>query len=366
MTEIEKYQGIYRHSAYAFYGHSNHGAHAVGLVEKRLSECRVQTLLDVGCGWNEFTKNWRTKHPEIAATGVDFACPGADIQAAAKSLPVANKSIGVLTAFDMLEHLTEGEVLPVLREFARVSEAFVFSISYVPSRVKWQGENLHPTVRAKEWWMAQIMAAGGRNMKENSRYISGQWGNSVLALKPDTRLVLVGNGPSLLRQQAGPQIDAFDEVVRFNRYRLAGFEPHTGARTTLWSTFGHGYVPGDETERPQRMIYVYGERGEPAYPAAEIYRIPKLFYHTQLEKVKAVSHRAITSMSSGFVVALWLLEVVGLQQVALAGFDHFRKEHSNQHHYYNPKSYGRPPELDGDAEAALCTELQAKGRIRYI
>lgn len=371
MTELEKYKGIYNHAAYAFYGHSNHGARAVGLVEGRLAACRAQTVLDVGCGWNEFVKNWRASHPDVPASGVDFACPGADIQAEASALPVADKFIGVLTSFDALEHLPESDVPKALREFARVSEAFVFSISYVDSRVRWQGKTLHPTVRSKEWWMAQIMAAGGCHMKENSGYISGQWGNAVWSLKPDTRLVLVGNGPSLLSRQAGAEIDAFDEVVRFNRYQLHGFESHTGKRTTCWSTFGHGFVPGDESERPKRMIFVYGERGEPAYPADEIYRIPKLFYHTQLERVRAASKRspefvARTGISSGCMVALWLLEVVRLNQVVLAGFDHFRKEVSSQHHYYNPKSYGRPPELDGDAEAAVLNTFTAAGKLTYL
>jgi len=371
VTELEKYAGIYKHPSYAFYGHSNHGSKAVPVVERRLPECTSKTLLDVGCGWNEFVTNWRANHPEVEATGIDFACPGADIVAPATKLPFVDKAIGVLTSFDMLEHLTEDEVVPCLREFARVSEAFVFSISYVPSRVKWQGENLHPTVRDKDWWLARIMAAGGYNLRENSGYISGQWGNTPLLLPPEARLVLVGNGPSVLKGELGAKIDGFDEIVRFNRYRLVGFEKHTGTRTTFWSTFGHGYLPGDETERPDRILFVYGERGEPAYTPKELYRIPKLFYQTQLERVRAASKRepeqsAKIGMSSGFVVTQWLLEVVGLNQVSLAGFDHFRKEGSSQHHYYNPKAYGRPPELDGDAEASLFEPLHVAGRVEYL
>ena len=183
-----------------------------------------------------------------------------------------------------------------------------------------------------------------------------------LILPPTTRVVLVGNGPSLLATPRGGEIDAHDEVVRFNRFKLRGFEPHTGTRTTLWSTFGHGYLPGDDDVRPRRMVFVYGERGEPAYAPDELYRIPRAFYNGQHARVRAASkrlpeHIARTGMSSGFVVAMWFLEVVGVESVTLAGFDHFRKDHSNQHHYYNPRGYGRPPELDGDAEAELLGEM---------
>lgn len=190
-----------------------------------------------------------------------------------------------------------------------------------------------------------------------------------LNLPSSTKVVLVGNGPSLLQATNGSVIDKFDEVVRFNRFKLRGFEPHTGTRTTLWSTFGHGYLPGDDDVRPSRMIFVYGERGEPAYAPDELFRIPRAFYNTQRDRVRAASkrspeHIAKTGMSSGFVVAMWFLEVVGLDRITLAGLDHFRKDHSNQHHYYNPRGYGRPPELDGDAEADLLGEIGERiGRL---
>jgi len=48
-------------------------------------------------------------------------------------------------------------------------------------------------------------------------------------------IVLVGNGPSLLYTKLGSRIDSFPEVVRFNGYRLPGYEVHVGSRTTIWS-----------------------------------------------------------------------------------------------------------------------------------
>lgn len=369
MTELEKYQGIYTHPAYAFYGHSNHGAGAVPLVKQKLKQ-HGASLVDVGCGWNEFVKGLRDL--SVDATGVDFACPGADIIAPAGQLPFSNKQFGVLTSFDMLEHLRPEEVTDVLSEFARVSHSFVFSISYQPSRVKWQGETLHPTVYPQEWWINKIIAAGGGDLDVINGYIVGKWSLKALSLPREAKVVLVGNGPSLLTLENGAVIDSFDEIVRFNRYRIAGFEKHTGRRTTLWSTFGHGYVPGDERERPSRMIFVHGERGEPAYEPGELYRVPRWFSKQVFGRVKAASRRdpdslaRVTGATSGLVVALYLLDVVGVDQITLAGVDHFAKQLSNQHHYYNPKSYGRPPEMDGDAEAAILAGYVAAGRVVYL
>lgn len=181
---------------------------------------------------------------------------------------------------------------------------------------------------------------------------------------------LVGNGPGVLHC-SGADIDAHDVVIRFNRFRLAGFEQHTGVKTTIWSTFGHGYLPGDEDQRPKRMIFAYGEVGEPAYTPEVIHRLPRAFYRATQKRVRELSTRsgetlAHTGMTSGLVVAVWLLESIGVSSLSLAGFDHFSKSRSKLHHYYNPQPYAKPPEHDGEAEAAVLTPYVENGRVRYL
>lgn len=168
--EIEKYQGIYANpSAYRGYGHSNHGRGAAALMEG------IKSLCDIGCGHNEFVKTQRTLRADMPAVGVDFACPGADVQAAATALPFVDKQWDMLTSFDMLEHLLPEEVGPALREFARVSSRFCFSICYRASVITWQGANLHPTVQPESWWVGEISRAGGVNIRKVGNYLTGDW-----------------------------------------------------------------------------------------------------------------------------------------------------------------------------------------------
>jgi hypothetical protein len=48
------------------------------------------------------------------------------------------------------------------------------------------------------------------------------------------RVLLIGNGPSILDHPVGQQIDAFNgPVVRFNEFVLVPVE-YTGTRTDLW------------------------------------------------------------------------------------------------------------------------------------
>ena len=51
-----------------------------------------------------------------------------------------------------------------------------------------------------------------------------------------TRVILVGNGPSVLNHELGDAIDSHDIVVRFNSYRIEGYEASVGKRTDFWFT----------------------------------------------------------------------------------------------------------------------------------
>ena len=363
--EVSKYLGIYAdaHRA-ARYGHTCHGTKALPLVE----EWSPESLVDIGCGWNEFAGHVRQlPRPPLNVVGVDFACPGADVIADATHLPFERKQFDCLTAFDMLEHLRPEQVNLALAEMARISKRFIFSISYVDSVNPWQGQTLHPTVMPEAWWIQRLMQAGAGDLRKEGHYICGQWLDQVLTLPASTSCVLVGNGPSLMSGKHGARIDKHDEVVRFNECRVQGYEEHVGSRTTLWSTFGKGTVPADADMRPQRVLYIHGETGGPSIPAAHIYRLPRYFFNDTQALVRSVStwqaeDKARLMPSSGLLIARWLLEVVGLTQLTLAGLDHFSKTQSSQHHYWNPGPFGRPKEHDGDAEKALFMEWLKAGR----
>lgn len=383
--ERKKYEGIYSDPKRKGYGHTNHGKVAVPMVATKMA---TQSVLDVGCGGNEFKKEVLKLNPAIRVVGVDFACPFADVIAPADRLPFGDKEFDVLTAFDMLEHILPEQVDDILNEFARVSHRFMFSISYVPSINTFQGENLHPCVHAENWWIMQIMKAGGSNIKKYGNYIMGSW-LPALRISPSAKVILVGNGPSTSSAN-GKVIDSFDEVVRFNTFHLVDksedgkrivkdWRANVGSKTTLWSTFGKG-THNEIKERPDRVIYIHGETGDYGYKAKEEYRLQKWFYNRVGESVRSRNEwlRGLKGdpwrptpkreliASSGLLVAAWLLEVVQVDKLTLVGFDHFSKEKSNQHHYWLPGPFGKPREHDGDVEKVMFADLANAGRIEYI
>jgi FkbM family methyltransferase len=181
--------------------------------------------------------------------------------------------------------------------------------------------------------------------------------------------VLVGNGPSVLKRGLGAKIDAFDQVCRFNQFKIQGFESEVGQKTTLWATFGRGMLPHDGASfAPNRAIFIHGNNGDPAVPVKELWRIPRDFFWKTVEGWK--DSKGVTGNqllpSTGFLVAYWLLEVHKVPTLYLAGFDHFKKDQSSAHHYWNPQAYKRPAEHNGDAEAQIFAEWASTGQVIYL
>lgn len=132
------------------YGHSNHG----GRFADHLVRIGAASVLDVGCGHNEFVRDLRARG--LRAWGVDFACPGADQQADLLSLPFADRQWEWVTGWDVMEHLQPAQVDPALDELARVSRKFAFTIAFRSSYHTVDGRTLHPTVESRDWWAARI------------------------------------------------------------------------------------------------------------------------------------------------------------------------------------------------------------------
>lgn len=189
-----------------------------------------------------------------------------------------------------------------------------------------------------------------------------------LKIDKNSTCILVGNGPSVMYNKLGHIIDTFDEVVRFNKCAINGFEEYTGTKTTIWSTFGRGLLPMDNNNRPQRVIYTHGENGLPAYTPEKIWRIPLSYYNHLRQKIQKESKKEDTSVllpSSGVLVITWLLEHI-YDELTIIGFDNFSKDKSTKHHYWIDKSFKKPKEHDDEWEKDYIDELISLGKIKRL
>lgn len=72
-------------------------------------------------------------------------------------------------------------------------------------------------------------------------------------LKISDKVAIVGSSANLLDTEYGDLIDSFDDVIRFNRAIVKGFEKYCGSKTTIrvcnWHVFGNITSQNNEHQR---------------------------------------------------------------------------------------------------------------------
>lgn len=169
--ELWKYDYIYsRPEEFPNYGSSMHGKKALPIV----LDLAPSSLIDVGCGVNNFIPYVKNHLPKLKAIGIDPAAPQADLKGTAQKLPIGDKEFVLLTCFDVLEHIEEQDIALTLKEFKRVSHAYLFRTATKDSRLKVLGHSLHPTVKPITWWMEQLKPFA-KTIQEKNGYLFGVW-----------------------------------------------------------------------------------------------------------------------------------------------------------------------------------------------
>lgn len=125
-------------------------------VEHIIKNIRPRSILDVGCGSQQFKEAFFRLGGDLntRVVGVDIANKNADIIAPAHNIPVEAGSYDFLLAHDLLEHIPECLVDAVLEEFARIADRVYFNIARFHSLC--DGEIVHMTVKKRPWWESKI------------------------------------------------------------------------------------------------------------------------------------------------------------------------------------------------------------------
>jgi len=209
----------------------------------------------------------------------------------------------------------------------------------------------------------------GPTVKRGEGLMPGREGCPVL---PDQTCVVVGNGPSLKGSKLGKKINAFAQVVRCNDFRIRGHMVDVGHKLTLWVSHAYNKPPYDyPVVKPKRVLYRFWDKGNPGLvPEDGVWRVSEPFFNALQDKIREMSQRTPEQKlkimpSTGIIAVTWLLEM-GVKKVHLAGFDHFDRDKSKDHHYFRKGNYGITPEHDGEVEAILFAKLLEEGKVEYL
>lgn len=120
------------------------------------------SMLDVGCGRGQ-ALDIAKKHGFVSVHGVEVVLAGTrgDITLidGAHCLPFEDGAYQLVICTDVLEHILEEDVQPVLREMFRVaSKAIHLTISHRADKADELGHK-HVTLHPREWWVKEIEKA---------------------------------------------------------------------------------------------------------------------------------------------------------------------------------------------------------------
>ena len=135
------------------------------------------------------------------------------------------------------------------------------------------------------------------------------------------KILLVGNGTSILDKELGKKIDSFDTVVRFNSYTTKGYEKYTGTKTDIWFTCMDKHI-NNINDFNQVIVHSWFKENE-----CELFKKLKN-KRSDITKIKNINYHNLKGPSTGLIAIDYFLS--NNYEVYLHGFDWWDRD---KHHY---------------------------------
>lgn len=170
-------------------------------------------------------------------------------------------------------------------------------------------------------------------------------------------IILIGNGPSLLYKNNGEEIDSFDNVVRFNNYKIDSFESFVGKKTDIWFTV---CCNPKHMNNIHEYKEVYTHSWEWDKEKCKIYQsISQKRECIKMDRELVRSQIPIASPSTGLIAIIYFL--TKYKKVKITGFDWWS---SDKHHYGDNEKRGsmhKPTE-----EYQVISALMNNGLVEFL
>ena len=142
-------------------------------------------------------------------------------------------------------------------------------------------------------------------------------------------IILVGNGSSMLDKKNSYEIDSYKKVVRFNSFKIKGYEDYVGTKTNIWFTVNKAHID---------RIHDFDEVIFHSWASEENCDLYKDFLkYRSVEKIKKemVKETGIEHPSTGLIAIFYFLK--RYNQINIVGYDWW---HKDKHHYGDEEARG--------------------------
>lgn len=141
------------------------------------------------------------------------------------------------------------------------------------------------------------------------------------------KILLIGNGSTMLSRERRDLIDSYETVVRFNSYKIKGYEEFVGTKTDIWFTCNLAWR--EQINSYKKVIFHSWANEETC----------KLFkrirgYRDDVQKIsKELIHSIPIKSPSTGLIAIYHFD----KMVDIVGFDWWKTE---KHHYGDREKRG--------------------------
>ena len=176
-------------------------------------------------------------------------------------------------------------------------------------------------------------------------------------------IVVVGNGPSILNNKLGEQIDSFDEVVRINHYMP--LKEYSGEKVTIFCTSTYRTKFYQEIPKLVKEILIWDELD---YKKSVYDKFPQTKYidTTPIKNHLEIVHGFKTFpetpyASTGISLLMYIIQENKYDNIHIVGFDNLKR--NTQEHYFDNTQFIGASVHSSDLEKKFIDYYIEKGII---
>lgn len=156
-------------------------------------------------------------------------------------------------------------------------------------------------------------------------------------IKNDDIILIIGNGPSILKYNFGEKIEDFKNVGRINNYQIKDYSKNIGSNTSIWFNGGNQNLIIPKIIPEQIIVFVPYDLQKKDFDkiakrTKKRLKIEEKEY-TLIEKEEMLKYEKTAKIkrpTTGLNSILWAMQKY--KTVLIHGFDFFEQ---NKYHYYD-------------------------------
>jgi len=197
------------------------------------------------------------------------------------------------------------------------------------------------------------------------------------------KMVVIGNGPSVLNKKRGKLIDDYDIVVRLNWPKMKGCEEYVGTKTDVYAMSGHNFRTQARYEKRKKELFdkevwifnthrtfAGGQSVEMIEKSAN--EILLNYYFGTVEYALKVHEAVGADPTTGIQTIAYVLDILTEYKdklyneyfpISIVGFDCF----DTLYHYWGPFTESQPLLMhDGETEKCFIEKYIREGKLERI